>query len=208
MHNVERLPDSYRKDKNSNNYKLLELNAQAIKKLKKDINAVDDSLDLEKATGQTLDFYGDMVGQKRGLLNDKQYRYMLYAKIGRNIVGADYNSIMDVIVLAFNCNQGDITLDDFELLEEERPCVVKLTKFPLFVLVNAGFSSRQAVQIIESILPICVTLDADNFDGTFEFAELYGEYDAATGFGDIEQTVGGYLGLLLGDDDLIPVLPI
>jgi len=115
---------------------------------------------------------------------------------------------MHALVLMFGSKMGDITMDDLEIVEDDRPCVVKLTKFPVFVLVNAGFSSRQAVAMIETLLPICVTLSADNFEGTFEFSDSVNEYDESAGFGDIEQTVGGYLGLYLGDDDKIPVLPI
>lgn len=208
MKNVERLPDCYRKDKDGNNYKLLGLNEAATEELREDIEAVRDALDLNLASGKTLDLYGEMLDQRRGLLNDEQFRYMLLTKIGRNVVQGDYKSIMRALVLMFGGKQGDISLDDLELGEEDLPCVVKLTKFPIAVLVNAGFSSRQAVRMIESLLPICITLDADNFEGTFTFAELDQEYDAAAGFADMEQSIGGYFGLLLGEDDKIPVLPI
>ena len=76
------------------------------------------------------------------------------------------------------------------------------------MLVNAGFSSRQAVEMVERLLPICVKLFADNFEGTFTFSGEAMEYDAEAGFADIEQSIGGYLGLLLGEDDKIPVLPL
>lgn len=208
MRPVERLPDCYRKDQESNNVKILELGRLAAEQLRADIRAVLESLDLGHATGKTLDLYGDMLGQRRGLLNDEQYRYMLLSKIGRNTVQGDYKSIMATLVLMFGSQMGDITLDDLEVEEEERPCVVKLTKFPVQILISAGFSSRQAVAMIESLLPICVTLAADNFEGTFEFAESAGVYDELAGFGNVEQTIGGYLGLYLGDDDKIPVLPI
>jgi len=208
MRPVERLPDCYRKDPDSNNMKVLELGRQAAEQLRADIQRVLESLDLSHATGKTLDLYGDMLGQRRGLLNDEQYRYMLLTRIGRNVVQGDYQSIMNALVLMFGSSQGDISLDDLELGEEERPCVVKLTKFPIAVLVNAGFSSRQAVQMIESLLPICITLAADNFEGTFEFAELAGDYSEEAGFANLEQTIGGYFGLLLGEDDKIPILPI
>ena len=115
---------------------------------------------------------------------------------------------MNTLVLMFGSQQGDITLDDLDLKEEETPCVVKLSKFPISVLMSAGFSSRQAVPMIEMLLPICVTLSADNFEGTFEFAQFDQEYDESSGFADIAQSIGGYLGLLLGDDDKIPILPI
>lgn len=208
MKPVDRLPDCYRKDPDGNNYKLLELGRQAAAELRSDIRLVLEALDLNQATGKTLDLYGDMLRQRRGLLNDEQYRYMLFSRIGRNIVQGDYKSIMDTLILMFGTAQGEITLDDLELVEEERPCVVKLTKFPVYVLVNAGFSSRQAVQMIEALLPVCVTLSADNFEGTFEFAESAGEYDEKAGFADTAGVIGGYLGLYLGDDDKIPVLPV
>lgn len=208
MNPVERLPDCYRKDPDSNNYKLLELGRRGTEKLREDIRMVLATLDLNEATGKTLDFYGNMLQQRRGQLNDEQYRYMLLARIGRNIVQGDYNSIMSTAVLMLSSHPGAITMNDFELEEGERPCEVRLTKFPVQVLLNAGFSSRQAVAMIESLLPLCVTLSADNFDGTFEFADTDKVYDAASGFGDIAQTIGGYLGLYLGDDDKIPVLPL
>lgn len=208
MSNAEKLPDCYQKGRESNNYKLLELNRMAVRELKEDIGAVLEALDLNLAVGKTLDLYGDMLKQRRGLLNDEQYRYMLFSKIGQNIVQGDYESIMDTLVLMFGSQMGDITLDDLELTEEDRPCVVKLTKFPVYVLIKAGFSSRQAVAMIEALLPICVTLSADNFEGTFEFSEEYGDYDENAGFGDPEQLTGGYLGLFLGDDDTIPILPV
>lgn len=208
MRNAERLPDCYRKDPDSNNYKLLEINQLAVDELREDMASVLAVLDLNQAAGKTLDLYGAMLRQKRGLLNDEQYRYMLFARIGRNIVQGDYNSIMETLVLMFGSRHGDITMDDLGIDEEERPCVVKLTKFPIFVLVNAGFSSRQAVEMIELLLPVCVTLDADNFEGTFEFAERADVLDYDAGFADIGQKIGGYLGLLLGEDDVIAVLPI
>lgn len=208
MRPVERLPDCCRKDEDSNNHKLLELERLATEELRLDIKAVLDSLDLNQANGNTLDLYGDMLGQRRGLLNDEQYRYMILARIGRNVVQGDYNSVMSTLILMFGSQAGDITLDDLEVVEGERPCVVRLTKFPVYVLINAGFSSRQAVAMIESLLPVCVTLSADNFEGTFEFADTADVYDEQAGFGNIGQTIGGYLGLYLGDDDKIPVLPI
>ncbi len=203
-----KLPDSYRKDKDSNNYKLLELTGQQANDLKKDFRAIYNCLDLDAVTGRTLDLYGLMLDQKRGLLNDTQYRYILYTAIGRNIGQGTYDSVMDIIVRMFNTEHGQVTLDDFELSEVDKPCKVRLTRFPLFVLINAGFSSKQAVQMIESLLPICVTIEADNFEGTFEFSDIDDEYDENRGFGNIEQTIGGYVGLFLGDDEKIPVLPI
>lgn len=193
MNNASKLPDSYAKHKGSNNYKLLDINEQAITALKGDISDVLSVLDIQQATGKTLDLYGDMVGLKRGELNDLQYRYMIMAYAGLNIAQSDYNSVIDTLVLIFNCEPTDIILG-----ESEEPCRVLLEKFPFSILTNAGFSDTQSVAMIEMILPIGVTIDGSNFEGTFEFAETYGEYDENKGFADLEQTIGGYFGLLVG----------
>lgn len=209
MDNIRQLPDVYRKDETSNNNKMLKINEYAIVDLKKDNAELMESLNLETATGATLELYGDMLGQERGLLDDKQYRYMLYTKIGQNTVGGDYQSVMDTLVRMFGINQGDITIEDFGLEESEKACAVKLTKFPLFVLVNAGFSSKQAVAMIKTLLPVCVSLYADNFEGTFEFAEFDGERDVKKGFADMEGKMGGFMGLAYGEDvDGVPEIPL
>lgn len=202
MSNVDKLPDSYAKGTESNNYKLLNINEQAIADARADTKAVFNMVDLQQATGHTLDLYGDMVGQKRGALNDTQYRFMILTRIGINVVQGNYPSVIVCIKNMFGCDASDIVLRD-----SEKTCKVNLETFPLSVLVNAGFSSTQAVEMIESILPIGVTIDDTNFQGTFEFSETDNDYDEAAGFADIDQTIGGYLGLLLGDDENNPILP-
>lgn len=202
MNNAYKLPDSYAKDKDSNNYKLLNLNEQAIAVLKQDMDDVLSVLDIQNATGKTLDLYGDMVGQKRGELNDLQYRYMILTRLGINVTQGDYSSILQIACRIFDCEPSDIVIT-----ESASACKVSIDKFPLDVLVNAGFSSTQAVAMLEMLMPIGVSIDNGNFSGTFEFAETYGEYDENSGFGDIEQTIGGYFGLVY-DNGAEPVLPV
>ena len=202
MNNAEKLPDSYAKHKESNNYKLLNLNEQAIATLKKDMDDVLKSVDIQQATGKTLDLYGDMVGQQRGSLTDVQYRFMILTKVGINITQGSYDTILGAACRIFDCEPSDIVLND-----SENPCRVVIDKFPFDVLVNAGFSSEQAVEMLEMLLPIGVTIDSGNFAGTFEFAETYGEYDEYSGFGDVAQTVGGYFGVVY-DSNSNTILPV
>ena len=201
--NVKKLPDSYAKETYSNNYKLLNINEQAVADAKKDAQDILNAVDIQQATGHTLDLYGDMVGQKRGTLTDKQYRFMILTRIGINVVQGNYKTVIECIKNMFGCNASDVVLKD-----SEKPCKVDLETFPVGVLVNAGFTSKQAVKMIESILPVGVTINDTNFTGTFEFADTAEEYDVNAGFGNVEQTVGGYLGLLLGDDENSPILPL
>ena len=202
MSNIKKLPDSYAKGTSSNNYKLLNLNEQAITDAKADAAALFDVLDLQKATGHTLDLYGDMVGQKRGALNDTQYRFMILTRVGINTAQGNYATVTNSLRKIFNCEANEIVLRD-----SDSPCKVKIENFPLQVLVNAGFDSTQAIDIIESLLPVGVTVDGATLEGTFEFADTADEYDEAAGFADTEQTIGGYFGLLLSDDTDSPILP-
>lgn len=203
MGNVKRLPDSYAKHAGSNNDKLLSLNEFAIVDVKADAAAVYESLDLDNAAGYTLDLYGDLVGQKRGILNDEQYRIMLRTRMGMNAVQGNYATVIECAKNVFKCEASDIILRD-----AEGAASVELEKFPLEVLVNAGFSSMQAIQILDMLLPVGVVINDANFGGTFEFAETADEYDEMAGFADLEQTMGGYFGLLFGEDANAPVLPL
>ena len=81
---INLLPDSFLKTRDSNNYKILSLNADLLSELKSDINAVNESLDIFLATGKTLDLYGKIYGQLRGQLNDTKYRYMILFRIATN----------------------------------------------------------------------------------------------------------------------------
>lgn len=201
--NVNKLPDSYAKGTDSNNYKLLNLNEQAIADVKADAQALLDALDIYTATGRTLELFGEMVGQMRGALNDLQYRYMIFTRIGMNVAQGNYDTVIENAKQIFECEANEIILRD-----GTAPCVVEIEKFPLDVLISAGFTSKQAIAMLELLLPIGVTINDANFDGTFEFSDTADEYDELAGFGDIEQTIGGYLGLLLGDDENSPVLPL
>lgn len=198
--NISRLPDCYSKTDESNNNKLLLLNEYLINNAEKDIFDVLESLDFFKAKGAVLDLYGAMYNQKRGKLSDEQYRYVILSRIGRNLGNTDYESILDFMVTMFNCSYEDIKLDD--LSENQEACVVKLVKMPFSVLASVGFTTKQVKDMTEMLFPICVRLETENFEGTFEFGEFENDYDESKGFGNIEQTLGGYLGLLAGADDV------
>ena len=57
------LPDAYRKDAESNNAKLLAIEKGETDTMRAELEAVDDSLDINRATGSTLDLYGAIIGR-------------------------------------------------------------------------------------------------------------------------------------------------
>lgn len=197
---MEALPDSFQKTAASNNYKLLDLEWQLVSDLRTDIQAVQDTADIFQATGKTLDEYGKIYNQSRGSMTDEQYRYIILQKVARCMGGGDYNSVVSLLSVAFGVQPAD-----FLLSETENPCEVKLTDLPFSVLNRAGTTVKQIRQIVSAVLPICVRLTSIELSGTLEFSEDAETQDNDKGFGDIEQTVGGYFGYLGTDDIDIPV---
>ena len=86
LNHAKNLPDAYRKDKDSNNYKILEVERDAVSQLNAMLNQIYEITDLENATGKTLDLYGEKIGQDRGKATDEQYRVLIRAKAVRNLV--------------------------------------------------------------------------------------------------------------------------
>lgn len=196
---VSALPDSYKKHSESNNYKLLQLEQGLISAFRTDIEAVQETLNIYTATGETLDHYGETYSQPRGSMTDEQYRYIILQKVARSQVKGDANSVILALASAFNVDPSA-----FNIADTENICEVAVTELPFSILQHAGLTGKQMEQIIESLLPVGVRLAPLNLEGTFEFAATYGEQDDEAGFGDIAQTVGGYFGYLATNDIDIP----
>lgn len=141
------LPDAYRKDTGSNNHKILEIEKGATDKLREAIRAVYDSLDIDNATGKTLDMYGEMYKLPRGSMTDDQYRLTIKQRIAMNTAGCDHDSIVKALALALG-----IPAERFHL-EETSGGNVKVEEFPYDTLQEAGFTVPQAWQMLESLLP-------------------------------------------------------
>lgn len=196
---MESLPDVYDKGEDSNNYKLLQMERKLISDLEKDIEDVENTLDIRKAFGKTLDRYGEIYGQDRGELTDAQYRIVILQKAIRNSVGGDANSIILALASAFG-----VDASSFGLAETENVCEIRVTGLPYSILQNVGMTQDQVKKMIDDLTPIGVKSAPLELDGTFEFASSYGEYDEDAGFGNIDQTIGGYLGYLEGSGAIIP----
>lgn len=195
------LPDAFWKRESGSNNKLLILLEDGLQAIYGDMTAVFESLDLDKATGETLDLYGEMLGQKRGQMTDEKYRYLIRTKIARNTASGDYNSILESLNMIFKANPGDIVIE-----EADEPCTVRIVKLSVATLIAAGFTSKQAIEMIETLLPACVKVSTDVvFDGTFEFSASADDYDENKGFGNDDQTIGGYFGMLFGEDGDTPL---
>lgn len=202
---VKNLPDAYKKTNDSNNYKILEMERLAGEYLMERLQAIDNILDVNNATGKTLDLYGERVGQARGLADDEKYLLMIKAKIMRNLSNGSYTSIVDAICATFDCPPEEVYIKE----SENKPCTVESVELPLERIVEAGLTASQAIQIIESLLPTGITLEFQFYEGTFEFGETEDEYDETKGFAisEEDQSIGGYLGYVSGDknEEILPI---
>lgn len=200
-HPAKNLPDAYCKHPESNNAKILEVERCAVSSLREATRAIYDSLDISAAYGRTLDLYGEMLGQQRGAATDEQYRVLIKSRIARNLSGADHASIIHAICATFGCEPTDVLL-----AELDTPCKVELEGLPISQLNASNIDINTAVQIITSLMPAGVFVEALSFSGTFEFGTESMEYDESAGFADEEQTMGGYLGLVSdGSGSNLPV---
>jgi len=189
------LPDAYRKDADSNISKLLQIEKAEMDRLRADIQAIYESLDLDKAFGKTLDLYGDMVGQERGKATDNQYRILIKARIMRNLANGDYNSIIRLLAMLFGCDPSEIVLTELEA-----PCQVRLDALPYSALNSLVIDITTVLKIARELMPAGVGMESLTFTGTFEFSggtELV--YNEAKGFADEAQTIGGYLGAVFNN---------
>lgn len=198
---VKNLPDAYAKTPESNNAKLLEVEKSETDRLRAEITAIYNSLDIDLATGNTLDLYGEMLGQSRGLATDEQYRILIKNKILRNLASSDHNSIVRNICMTFNCEPHEVLLS-----ENGEPCAVALEGLPLAKLAESNIDINTAVAIVTSMLPAAVRITEIEFSGTFEFADTASVYDEGKGFANDAQTFGGTLGFVADSDSgMLPV---
>lgn len=183
------LPDAFRKDKDSNNYKLLLVDKHILDKIHLMLESIYGILDIDNATGETLDLYGTRLNLRRGTLTDAQYLIRLKAKIAQSFSDGSRDSVAKALAFVLSSTSNKIKITSIG------DNTVRLVDLPMSMLTGAKISTDEIISMVKDMLPQGISVKAD-FTGTFEFAETEGEYDKDKGFADIDGTVGGYLGLL------------
>lgn len=204
---VRNLPDAYRKDTESNNYKILQVEKLAVKNLRQTLEDIDSILDLNNAKGKTLDMYGERVGQPRGVANDTQYLLMIKAKIAQNLSNGTYPSILESICYTLNCEPSQVYI-----IEKDEPCLVEVTAIPLDAIQKTGMTPTQVNALVKRLLPVGVRIESILYQGTFKFCEGGADYprevDKTTDAGFASDEIeGGYFGITSGEENE-PILPI
>lgn len=202
------LPDAYRKDRDSNNFKILEIERTANLVCRSELEWIASILDIDNADSATLDMYGEMYSQPRGKASDAQYRIMIKSKAVRTLCDGTYKSVIDAICYTLSCDAECIAITESK--DEIMTVVVTITGNALDIINNAGFSPEQVCQIIKKMLPAAVKLETSSFEGTFGFGndENNGEieYDESAGFGEaVDSEIGGFLGWAGSQENSLPI---
>lgn len=158
------------------------------------LNKMQAWVDIDNAEGKELDELGADVEQPRGLASDAQYRMMIKSKRVRAKSDGTYNSIIDAMAKTLNCSPSDIWLTSDRAIGGTEPLALVVEKLPLAIMNNAGLTQGQLIAMIERVAPGDVRVSSANLEGTFEFGTISMEVDTEKGFGNIEGTIGGYLG--------------
>lgn len=185
------LSDAFKKTEDSNNYKLLHINAESKAKIEQVFDDLGGLLDLDNAYGVYLDLYGEMFNVKRGQSDDDKLRILIKSKIGQNFADGRHDKIVEALAFILQCEKSEIKLKNGSATGS-----VVLDDIPLNVLITAGFNANDVNALIAGLLPVGVTLTSFVYSGTFEFGTTESEQDSAKGFADADGTIGGYLGLI------------
>ena len=196
------LPDSYKKTKDSNNYKFLEIERLSGAKLLQTLNDIFESNDLENAVGRTLDYFGDLVGQPRGNATDEQYRFLIKAKVARNHSIGTIDSVVNTLAFVFNCDANKISLYEYNS-PVSKIGTIRIDSVPIEEIIEANLSMEQVEEIVFALLPVGITLEKIMYKGTFKFvateADINTEQtDGSRGFSAEEgSTTGGTFSLVV-----------
>lgn len=219
-----RLTDRYKKNKNSNIGKMIQIFSGELEQLQETNIRIEEWREIDNAEGVALDMIGEDLQQPRGATSDEMYRVLLKAKIAGYQSNGDINSLIRVISIALNVKPGAVKIyelwDDtpefysvapyqFNLVEknEPKPAAIKINSFPIERLNESALSPHHFFELIRNSMAGGVGLEELVLDGTFEFGDVDMVEDETKGFSDIEGEIGGFLGIAFSDENGID-LPI
>lgn len=191
MQYIEALPDAYAKGILSNNYKLLLIPEISTSEFKSDVDNCCEIVDIQQATGKTLDLYGEIYGVSRGMMNDNQYRTYILNVAMANRSDGTINNLLDCLEAIF----GE------KMTISEGSGKVIINNLTDEAVQRSGFTLQQISDLINGLLAVGVAVEAietDFGEDTFTFGSVNdgenGEYNERSGFSSLDTpNVGGRL---------------
>lgn len=180
---ISRFPHMYRRDRESNNYFLLNLYLEEIRQASKGIYELLKSLNIMKAEGYALDKFGTSFNLKRNMNeNDENYRKRILAEISRKSKNATFETILNVLkIIIENYEQNIFIFKEGIIKDKVKNIDLKVkngsfngnfeTQFykekagSIYIILN----KRLSAYIKKSILNILLEIRAKGIEITVDF---------------------------------------
>ena len=171
---INKFPHMYKRDRESNNYFLLELYLEEIRQVSKGIYELLKSLDIMKATGYVLDKFGISFNLKRNTReDDEEYRKRILAEISRKSRNATFETIINVLkIIIENYEQNIFIFKDIDLNIKNGSFKGKFeTQFykekagSIYIVLN----KRLPTYVKKSVLSILLEIRAKGVEITIDF---------------------------------------
>ena len=180
---ISKFPHMYKRDRESNNYFLLELYLEEIRQASKGIYELLKSLDIMKAAGYALDKFGTSFNLKRNIKeNDEEYRKRILAEISRKSRNATFETIISVLKIiienyeqnVFIINEGIVKSDskdiDFNVKNGSFKGISEIQFYrekpgSIYIILN----KRLSTYVKKSILNILLEIRAKGIEITVDF---------------------------------------
>lgn len=127
QHPAEHLTDNYKKEKNSNNYKILDLSHSQHIKLMDNVRLVELWRDMDNAEGITLDRIGRNVLELREGRNDIDYRKAIRIKIRGNLSAGTIEDINTLAQILFEESFDTLRETWWQELFKFEPAAIELS---------------------------------------------------------------------------------
>ncbi|MFD2867468.1 hypothetical protein ACFSY7_02990 [Kurthia populi] len=155
MYSVKQLvslfTDHFRKDEESNTYKLMQLFSDELQLLEETNNRIIEWRSIDNAEGKVLDLIGQNVVQPRGTATDEVYRIMLKTKIARNLADGTLNGLITAIAYVLGVEKQQVKVVElWELLNE--PAAMAIEEIPLQTIYDANITTDQFEEILTSLV--------------------------------------------------------
>lgn len=177
MYSVKQLvslfTDHFRKDEESNTYKLMQLFSDELQLLEETNNRIIEWRNIDRAEGKALDLIGQNVVQSRGTATDEVYRIMLKTKIARNLADGTLNGLITAIAYVLQVDKREIKVTEmWDLLNQ--PACIAVEAIPLDKINNAGLTANEFEDILRSLVSAGVKLLLMSSGGD-EYLKMYGQ---------------------------------
>lgn len=177
---VRLFTDHFRKDPESNTYKLMQLFSDELELLKETNNRIMDWRDIDKAEGMTLDLIGKNVLQPRGRLNDAAYRIALKSKIARNLANGTLNGFIQAVAYILQVDTSKVIVREM-WREADDAATLALETLPLDVIGKGNLTTSDFIAFLQSLVAAGVRIlmvasahiDITCVDKTYDYPVFY-----------------------------------